>query len=208
VIKVRTMLNIGVASMFAVIVGTILMIVIRGAPSRVSAMEIPVVGSVPDFSLIEANGTPLRRADLLGKVWIAGFVFTRCAEACPLLMRHEVKLQAQLPVRDDLRLVSFSVDPDWDGPKVLTEYAHTFGADQSHWLFLTGDKKQIYRLTIDGFHLAAQDGDPAKEMPILHSTKLVLVDRHGAIRGYYDSSDEDDMQKLIRDTRQVLGERS
>lgn len=207
-IKVKTMLNIGVATMFAVIVGTILLIVVRGAPSKVSAMEIPVIGSVPDFSLIEANGMALRRADLLGKVWIAGFVFTRCAEACPLLMRHEVQLQAQLPVRDDLRLVSFSVDPDWDAPKVLTEYAHTFGADQSRWLFLTGDKKQIYHLTIDGFRLATQDGDPAKEMPILHSTKLVLVDRHGAIRGYYDSSDEDDLRKLIRDTRQVLGERS
>ena len=75
-------------------------------------------------------------------------------------------------------------------------------------VFLTGDKKQIYQLTIDGFHLATQEGDPTKEMPILHSTKLVLVDRHGAIRGYYDSSDDSEMQKLVRDTRQVLAERS
>ena len=90
----------------------------------------------------------------------------------------------------------------------MSEYAHTFGADQSRWLFLTGDKKQIYHLTTDGFHLAAVDADPAKDMPILHSTKLVLVDRHGAIRGYYDSSDPAETQKLIRDVRQVLGERS
>ena len=123
-------------------------------------------------------------------------------------MRNEARLQPDLPLRDDLRLVSFSVDPDWDTPKVLVEYAHTFGADRSRWLFLTGDKKQVYHLASDGFHLAAVEADPAKEMPILHSTKLVLVDRGGAIRGYYDSSDPDEMQKLIRDVRQVLAERS
>jgi cytochrome oxidase Cu insertion factor (SCO1/SenC/PrrC family) len=207
-VKVKTILNIGVASTFAIVVITILMIVMRGTPTGVSAMEIPVLGSVPEFSLTEASGTPLRRADLLGKVWIASFVFTRCAEACPTLMHHEARLQADLPQRDDLRLVSFSVDPDWDAPKVLTDYARTFGADRSHWLFLTGDKKQIYHVTIDGFHLATVDADPAKEMPILHSTKLVLVDRHGAIRGYYDSSDDGELRKLVHDVRQVLGERS
>ncbi len=206
--KIKTILNIGVISTFGVVVGSILMIVMRGAPTRASAMEVPVLGSVPEFSLTEANGTALRRADLLGKVWVASFLFTRCGEACPLMMRHEARLQPDLPLRDDLRLVSFSVDPDWDTPKVLTEYAHTFGADQSRWLFLTGDKKQVYHLVSDGFHLAAQPADPAKEMPILHSTKLVLVDRGGAIRGYYDSSDPVEMQKLIRDVRRVLAERS
>ena len=206
--KIKTILNIGVISTFFIIVGSILMIVMRGASTGVSAMEVPVLGSVPEFSLTEANGTALRRTDLLGKVWVASFVFTRCAEACPLLMRNEARLQPDLPLRDDLRLVSFSVDPDWDTPKVLTEYAHTFGADRSRWLFLTGDKKQVYHLASDGFHLAAVDADPAKEMPILHSTKLVLVDRGGAIRGYYDSSDPDEMQKLVRDVRQVLAERS
>lgn len=206
--KVRTILNIGVASTFAIVVGSILMIVMRGMPTRASAMELPVIGSVPEFSLTEASGATLRRADLLGKVWIANFLFTRCGEACPMMMRHEVRLQADLPRRDDLRLVSFSVDPDWDAPKVLTDYAHAFGADQGRWLFLTGDRKQIYHLTIDGFRVATQGADPTKEMPILHSTKLVLVDRHGAIRGYYDSSDENELRKLIRDVRQVLAERS
>jgi protein SCO1/2 len=206
--KVKTILNVGVISTFFVIVGSIVMIVMRGAPTRASAMEVPVLGSVPEFSLTEANGTALRRADLLGKVWVASFIFTRCGEACPLMMQHEARLQPELPLRDDLRLVSFSVDPDWDTPKVLTEYAHTFGADQSRWLFLTGDKKQVYHLASDGFHLSAQPADPVREMPILHSTKLVLVDRGGAIRGYYDSSDPVEMQKLIRDVRQVLAERS
>jgi cytochrome oxidase Cu insertion factor (SCO1/SenC/PrrC family) len=206
--KVKTILNIGVGGIFVTVVGSILLIIIRGTPTPASAMEVPVMGWVPDFSLTEASGATVRRGDLIGKVWIASFLFTRCGEACPLLMHHEVRLQADLPVRDDLQLVSFSVDPDWDTPKVLTDYAHTFGADRSHWSFLTGDKKQVYHLSIDGFRLATQEGDPTKEMPILHSTKLVLVDRHGAIRGYYDSSDDGEMQKLVRDAREVLAERS
>ncbi|HTS16933.1 MAG TPA: SCO family protein [Verrucomicrobiae bacterium] len=206
--RAKTILNIGIASIFSIIVATIFMIVIRGAPATASAMETPVLGWVPEFSLTEANGSALRRGDLLGKVWIASFLFTRCGEQCPLMMHHELQLYPNLPVRDDLRLVSFSVDPDWDTPKVLTEYARSFGVDRARWAFLTGDKKQIYHLSIDGFHLAAQDADPAKEMPILHSTKLVLIDRHGAIRGYYDSSDPAEMLKLIRDTRRVLAERS
>jgi len=206
--KVKAILNIGVASTFAIVLASILMIAFRGTTTRASAIDIPVFGSVPEFSLTEAGGATVRRTDLLGKVWIASFLFTRCGEACPMMMRHEVRLQADLPLRDDLRLVSFSVDPDWDVPKVLTDYAHAFGADQSRWLFLTGDKKQIYHLTIDGFRLGAQDADPAKEMPILHSTKLVLVDRHGAIRGYYDSSDEAALGRLVRDARQILSERS
>jgi protein SCO1/2 len=125
-----------------------------------------------------------------------------------MMMKHETRLQAQLPLRDDLRLVSFSVDPDWDTPKVLTDYAHTFGADRSRWMFLTGNKKQVYQVAIEGFRLATLDADPAKEMPILHSTKLVLVDRHGAIRGYYDSTDDAELHRLVRDVRRVLAERS
>jgi cytochrome oxidase Cu insertion factor (SCO1/SenC/PrrC family) len=206
--KVKTILNIGVASTFAIVVGTISMIALRGAPTRASLVELPVLGSVPEFALTEANGTALRREDLLGKVWIASFIFTRCGEVCPMMMRHETRLQAQLPLRDDLRLVSFSVDPDWDTPKVLTDYAHTFGADRSRWIFLTGNKKQVYQVATEGFRLATLEADPAKEMPILHSTKLVLVDRHAAIRGYYDSTEEIELQNLIRDVRQVLAERS
>jgi len=206
--KVRTILNIGLASTFVIIVGSISMIAWRGAPNRATSWALPVLGSVPDFSMIEASGSPVSREDLLGKVWVASFIFTRCAEACPLLMKHEVHLQPQLPVRDDFRLVSFSVDPDWDTPKVLTEYARAFGVNRSNWLFLTGKKQQLYHVAIDGFRLATLEADPAKEMPILHSTKLVLVDRHGAIRGYYDSNDDAEVQHLVRDVRRVLAERS
>lgn len=206
--KIKTILNIGVASTFVIVVGTVLLIAVRGKVGSAGGSPLPKLGAVPEFGLTEANGNELRESQLRGKVWIASFIFTRCAEACPMMMRKEVKLQAELPVRDDLRLVSFSVDPDWDTPKVLTEYSSTFGADRSRWLFLTGDKQQIYRLAQEGFRLSAEEADPAKEMPILHSSKLVLVDRNGLVRGYYDTLDDVDLQKLLRDVDRVLAEKS
>ena len=205
--KVKTILNIGVGSTFVVVIGAVLLIAARGHVGK-SSSRLPVLGTVPEFALTEAGGDELQQSRLRGKVWIASFIFTRCAEACPMMMRKEVKLQTELPVRDDLRLVSFSVDPDWDTPKVLTEYAHTFSADRGRWLFLTGDRQQIYRLANEGFRLSAEEADPVKEMPILHSSKLVLVDRNGLIRGYYDSLEEGALQKLVRDVERLLAEKS
>jgi len=191
-----------------VVVGAVSLIVVRGSSASWPGRQLPSLGAVPDFTLTEASGTTLRRADLVGKVWIASFIFTRCGEACPAMMRHEVRLQAQLPVRDDLRLVSFSVDPDYDKPSVLVDYAKAFNADRTRWLFLTGNKRLIYSLATDGFRLSTMDADPEKEMPILHSSKLVLVDRRGEIRGYYDSNDDAALARLAGDANRVLAERS
>ena len=168
---------------------------------------LPVLGEVPEFSLTEASGNPLRRADLAGRVWVAGFIFTHCASTCPIMSRRMSELQAQLGSREGLMLVSFSVDPQRDTPAVLTEYARQYGADRQRWLFVTGDKAQIRRLARDGFHLAAEDGTPEDDEPILHSTHLVLVDRHGRIRGYYDGMDAAALGRLLHDAR-VLGKES
>ncbi|MCX7915974.1 MAG: SCO family protein [Verrucomicrobiae bacterium] len=205
--KVATILNIGVTATFLIVVGTVSLIATRewGVPKPGKLMEL---GSVPDFRLVESSGAERARADLVGKVWIASFIFTRCAEECPAMMRAEVKLQRNLPVREDLILVSFSVDPDYDTPERLRAYAEMFGADRSRWWFFTGDKKSIYRLAIEGFRLSTMEADPENEMPILHSSKLVLVDRRGTIRGYYDSMDEMELRQLVRDARRLLAERT
>lgn len=206
--KVRTILNIGLAGAFAVVVTAVWMMATIGRGDRAGAGRLQSLGVVPDFSLTEASGEGLRRQDLQGRVWIASFIFTRCATVCPMMMRQQSRLQTRLPPREDLKLVTFSVDPEWDSPEVLAAYASGFGADRRRWLFLTGDKKQIYRLAIEGFRLSTEEADPAAEMPILHSSHLVLVDRRGTIRGYYDSDDEAALNKLVRDVRRVLAERS
>jgi cytochrome oxidase Cu insertion factor (SCO1/SenC/PrrC family)/uncharacterized membrane protein YozB (DUF420 family) len=145
------------------------------------------LGTVGDFALTERSGQTVRNSDLLGKIWIASFEFTRCTQGCPQISATMEKLQADLARYPDVRLVTFTVDPEHDHPEELREYARHYHADPERWLFLTGDEKTIYPLLETSFHLPAQknkDGEPGNA--VMHSPKLVLVDRQGHIRGYFD----------------------
>ena len=160
---------------------------------------LPVFTQLPDFSLIERSGQNLGLADLRGKVWIADFIFTRCPGPCPRMSSRMAFLQSNL--RDDgLRLISISVDPEFDTQEVLTKYATQYQAEEGRWFFLTGDKTAIHDLAKSGFLVGGVDD------VTLHTTRFVLVDRQGRVRGYYSSSDEDDLRKLRDDARALLRE--
>jgi protein SCO1/2 len=132
------------------------------------------------------------------------------------------KLQADFAEEKDLRLISITVDPERDTILVLSQYAKRYGADPERWLFLTGEKRTIYRLALEGFRLSVVDpaeggkswlfgpiplsahqGEKGKQF--IHSDRFVLVDRQARIRGYYESADEVALQRLRRDARVVLG---
>jgi len=119
--------------------------------------DLPRLWEVPDFVLIECSGPSVTKADLLGKVWIASVIFTRCADECPLVSSHMAQLQDTFAAEPDVRLVSITVDPAYDTPEVLTHYARSFAAQPQRWLFLTGDKATIYRLVREGFRLGLLD---------------------------------------------------
>src|SRR6266446_1150404 len=119
--------------------------------------DLPRLWEVPDFALIERSGPSVTKADLLGKVWIASVIFTRCVDECPLVSSHMARLQDAFAAEPDIRLVSITVDPAYDTPEVLTRYAQSFAAQPQRWLFLTGDKATIYRLVREGFRLGLLD---------------------------------------------------
>lgn len=119
--------------------------------------DLPRLGEVPAFTLIERSGQPVTRADLLGKVWIANFLYTRCPSECPLMSHALAQLQDALAAERDVRLVSMTVDPEYDTPEVLTHYAQRFAAHPQRWLFLTGEKATLFRLAREGFYLGAVD---------------------------------------------------
>jgi protein SCO1 len=169
----------------------------------------PVLGRVPPFALTNRDGRRVALAGLAGAPWVADFIFTHCAASCPMMTARMARLERELPRRLGARFVSFTVDPDRDTPPVLARYAESFAAP-ARWLFLTGGRDELHRLSRDGFKLAVDAASPGPanaEEPILHSTRFVLVDRHGAIRGYYDGLDEESMKKLWRDLEAVAGER-
>jgi protein SCO1/2 len=166
-------------------------------------------GPVPDFTLVEQSGEPTGLADMRGRIWIADFIYTTCTDTCPMQSAAMAKLQEKFANQPDLRLVSFSVDPERDTPEVLTRYAARFNADTDRWLFLTGDREVITRLVQEGFRLsaAALTDASSRESVILHSPRFVLIDRSSDIRGYYDSRDQDALERLKKDTASLLEKR-
>lgn len=177
--------------------------------ARVTAgSTLPLLGEIPPFELTRQDGRDLSRSDLRGKVWIADFIFTTCAGPCPLMTQRMENLQTRFRNAPDLRLVSFSVDPEYDTPEVLNEYATHFNARPERWAFLTGDRDAIYDLSIKGFKLAVADEADAGDYDhmIIHSTYFVLVDREARIRGYYDGTDSERLARLVDDTNILLRE--
>jgi cytochrome oxidase Cu insertion factor (SCO1/SenC/PrrC family) len=124
-----------------------------------------VLGTVPDFSLIQRDGRRVTLADLRGKVWIANFIYTHCTDTCPLQSARMARLQERLRDEPDVRFVSITVDPELDTPEVLSEYANRFGADRDRWLFLTGEKRALYALAVEGFRLSVADPEELNQDP-------------------------------------------
>ena len=162
----------------------------------------PSFGSVPMFSLSTEDRRSFTNENFKGKTTIVDFIFTTCAGPCPLMSGHIQELQHTMQNQTNVQFVSFSVDPETDTPEVLAEYAQRFGAIKDRWIFLTGEKKNIYDLIHTGFHLAVD----ADSNAIAHSTKFVLVDKDAAIRGYYDSEGDSSLTQLIHDVKLLAKE--
>ena len=173
---------------------------------------LPQFGELPQFSLTDQRGRPFGRDDLNGKVWVADFVFTSCADACPRLTRQMRALQDRLDPHGRIGLLSISVDPERDTPDRLREYGQTYGAREDQWRFLTGSPAEVERTVVKGFKIAmakmpAQPAAPqnddelrAAAIDILHGDRLVLVDSRARIRGYY-VADDAGISAVLRDAR-------
>lgn len=161
-------------------------------------------GHLPAFQLTNQEGRSYGSDQLAGRVWIADFVFTSCPGPCPIISSRMSELQK--PLRDtDVHLISFTVDPDKDTPGVLHGYAERLHAQPGRWDFLTGSKQAIYDVSRNGFKLGISDGTEELGVPV-HSTRMVLVDRKGMIRGYYDALAPDGVTKVLADASHLLRE--
>jgi cytochrome oxidase Cu insertion factor (SCO1/SenC/PrrC family) len=186
------------------VVATVFFFVWRGQVNQLANRPIRSYGPVPNFQLTNQNNQPFGSTQLAGKIWIADFIFTSCPGPCPMVSSRMSELQRPLE-KTDVHLVSFSVDPGKDTPEVLRGYADKLKAQPARWDFLTGSKSTIYDLSKNGFKLAVSDGSEEAGVPV-HSTRIVLVDRHGEIRGYYEATAADAVTKLLADTSHLLRE--
>lgn len=161
----------------------------------------PVLGTLPPFELTDQEGRTFGTEDLSGRVWVASFIFTRCPTVCPAITARMARIQDRTRnLSPALHLVSFSVDPEYDTPARLGEYARRHGASPRTWTFLTGPVEAVHATVEKGLRVSMGNaGGEVSPESISHGTHLVLVDRAGQIRAYYDPEAADVVDRVVRD---------
>ena len=164
--------------------------------------DLPTLSAAPEFKLTDSAGEEFSSSKLRGDFWLVNFFFTRCTGPCPIQAAKFKELAFYFSDHSNLKFLSITADPDNDTVEDLAAYAEKMNADTNRWHFLTGPKSQIIELLNNGFRLGAPD------KPIYHSTRFVLVDQRGTIRGYYGGTDQKTVARLKRDIKNLLSKAS
>ncbi|MBL0155617.1 MAG: SCO family protein [Bryobacterales bacterium] len=181
--------------------GALLLAVLSVALTGCLTSGLPTFADVPPFTLTAQDGREFRSAESLnGKIWVADFFFTTCNGPCPRMSAQMKIIQQATEATPDVQLVSFTVDPAHDTPDVLAAYAQRFRANPARWHFLTGPPAALQTLSKDVFQL----GDIGVKLD--HSTRFLLIDHKGRLRGYYDTSDATTIQQLTEDIAKLRKE--
>ena len=151
------------------------------------------------FALVNQFGDTLRDADMEGKIYVADFFFTVCPDICKDMAVQKRRLQETLKGESDFAILSHSVTPEMDSVPVIKDYADLQGAIPGKWHILTGDKPQIYNLARRSYFAIFDQGGNGDEADFIHTENFVLVDKQKRIRGYYDGTSEEDVDRLIAD---------
>jgi protein SCO1/2 len=174
--------------------------------ARTVAIELPpplpVLGTLPEFTFKNQYGEDYGTAQLKGRLWVANFIFTRCPTACPRFTKQMFTLQHRgRGLGQAFHLVSFSVDPEYDTPEVLLDFAQQNRVSPRAWTFLTGELGSIKDIVVNGLKVYMENAPGLEDdlNAIMHGTHFVLVDDQMRIRGYYDSNEEDAVDRLLRD---------
>ena len=153
---------------------------------------------IADFSLINQNGKTVTQNDYKNKIYIADFFFTTCQTICPIMTNHMVEIQKEILNFDDVMLLSHSVTPEIDTAEQLKRYAIKKGVNDKKWNLVTGNKKEIYQLARKSY-LAVKDNGDGGPFDMVHTENFMLIDKKRQIRGFYDGTNSDDIDRLIDD---------
>ena len=153
---------------------------------------------IADFSLLNQNGDTITQENYRNKIYVADFFFTTCPTICPIMTANLVEVQAALANDSEVLLLSHSVTPEIDSVAQLKKYAIEKGVNDAKWNLVTGDKKQIYELARKSYLAVQEDGDGGP-FDMIHTENFILVDKKRRIRGFYDGTKEEEMDRLLSD---------
>ncbi|NSL89189.1 SCO family protein [Chitinophaga sp. Mgbs1] len=170
--------------------------------------KLPILGApghtVQGFSFTDQEGKTKTKADVQGKIYVAEYFFTTCTGICPKMNANMEKVYARYKNSPDFLILSHTVDPEHDSVPVLKAYAEKHGADAKNWWFLTGEKKELYRLARQGY--LVDDGTYTGDEDFVHTQWFALVDKAGQIRGLYEGTKLQDVNKLMNDIDRLMEE--
>ncbi|WP_158846308.1 SCO family protein [Algibacter sp. L1A34] len=153
---------------------------------------------IADFSLLNQNGKTITQDDYKNKIYVADFFFTTCQTICPIMTDHMVKIQKEIINDDEVMLLSHSVTPEIDTVAQLKRYAIEKGVNDKKWNLVTGEKKEIYDLARKSY-LAVKDAEFGGSYDMVHTENFMLIDKKRQIRGFYDGTKEEDIDRLLSD---------
>ena len=190
-----------------------------GAPSEKTSevAELPILGeryvddnqdtvyhSIADFAFVNQLGDTIRKEDMAGKIYVADFFFTTCPTICPVMKKEMLRVYEQFKGEPNFRILSHSIDPTHDTQAVLKDYAEKLGVpDAETWNFLTGDQEKIFEIGQTSY-LTTTMADDMEPGGFLHSGAFLLVDQQGRIRGVYDGTKTDQVDRLLADIPKLL----
>lgn len=161
--------------------------------------------TIADFSLINQNGETVTQDTYKDKIYVADFFFTTCQTICPIMTDHMYQIQKEIINDDEVMLLSHSVTPKIDSVAQLKKYAKEKGVIDRKWNLVTGDKKQIYELARKSYLAVKTDGN-GDEYDMIHTENFMLIDKKRQIRGFYDGTNPDDIERLLEDISRLKGE--
>jgi protein SCO1/2 len=158
---------------------------------------------VPPFSFVDQNGDTVTEKIMNGKVTVVDYFFTTCKSICIDMTRNLTRVQDKFVTDRDVLILSHTVDPETDSVKQLFNYMVEKNINSKMWRLLTGDKKELYKQARYGYFITAMQGDGGPN-DFIHEQKLVLIDKEGRIRGYYDGVEDKEVDQMIEDIKMLL----
>ncbi|WP_276133575.1 SCO family protein [Polluticoccus soli] len=178
--------------------------------TRTDAKVLPVIGHeghrVTDFAFTDQDGKTRTITDVKGKIYVVEYFFTTCKGICPKMNENMTKVYDAFKGNESVKILSHTVDPKKDTVGAMKQYSLRFEADPQQWMFLTGDKKELYDMARYSYLVTASDDTAAVDIAndFIHTDRFVLVDREGQIRGQYKGTNVGEVNQLIGDIKELL----
>jgi protein SCO1/2 len=174
-------------------------------PKEVREQGDTLYHKIPDFKFLNQDSLWVSQKNMAGKIYVADFFFTTCPTICPKMKTQLLRIYDKFAEDDRVRILSHTIDPEYDGVRVLKDYAKKLNINSPRWNLVTGKKSDIYRLGEKSYMVTAQE-DANEEGGFVHSGAFILVDKNRHVRGIYDGTKEEDVNHLIEDMTLLLKE--